>query len=408
MLINYEAYTLLNMKVFLIFTSLLTILPWQGWAKEKEFFVHYMPWYEAKPHSPSWGYHWTMNHFNPDQKDKKGHRKVASHDYPLLEPYDSNDPAILECHVQWIKLAGIDGVIIDWYGIEDHFDYAMTHRNTQHLIKYIKKAGLKFIICYEDQTYPNTLKNNLITPDQAYPNGLKVMKWMDQNWFSDPSYFTIDSQPLLLVFGPQYFKENEWESFFSKLKHPPLLFGLPHLSKSSGTVGSFAWPPAHGGKEVPVSEWTDFLTHLYEKTNKGEAIIPAVFPGYRDIYKEAKLHESYGFIDSRKGVTLEETFDLALKCKSDIVQISTWNDYGEGTVVEPTTNRGYQYLSAIQKRLVPADEIKYRNLKLAFQIYQIKSKSEPTPELLSKLQYIQNLLYQGHFNNLQSLLDTMK
>lgn len=396
------------MKYLLTLILFLVFIPSHIWAKDKKFFVHYMPWYEAKPQSPSWGYHWTMNHFNPDDKNKNGQRKIASHDYPLLEPYDSNDPAILECQVQWMKLAGIDGVIIDWYGIEDHFDYAMAHRNTQHLIKYIKKAGLKFIICYEDQTYPNTIKNNIITPDQAYPNGLKVMKWMDQNWFSDPAYQYIDSQPLLLVFGPQYFKQDQWESFFSELKHSPKLFGLPHLAKNSGTVGSYAWPPAHGGKEVSVKVWTDYLTNLYNKSNKGEAIIPAVFPGYHDIYDKANLHDSYGFIDSRDGATLEETFNLALKCPGEIVQITTWNDYGEGTVVEPTLNRGYQYLNAIQKRLIPEKEIEHRNLKLAFQIYQLKRKLKHSPELLNKLQDVQSLLYQGQFKSLKPLIDTLK
>ena len=30
--------------------------------------AHYMPWYEAKPHSPHWGWHWTMGAFDPDAK----------------------------------------------------------------------------------------------------------------------------------------------------------------------------------------------------------------------------------------------------------------------------------------------------------------------------------------------------
>jgi hypothetical protein len=28
-----------------------------------------MPWYEAKPFSPDWGWHWTMNHFDPEHAD---------------------------------------------------------------------------------------------------------------------------------------------------------------------------------------------------------------------------------------------------------------------------------------------------------------------------------------------------
>jgi hypothetical protein len=44
--------------------------------------AHYMPWFTTKETSGSWGWHWTMNHFNPDQVDAKGKRQIASHYYP--------------------------------------------------------------------------------------------------------------------------------------------------------------------------------------------------------------------------------------------------------------------------------------------------------------------------------------
>ena len=51
-----------------------------------------------------------------------------------------------------MKFTGIDGVIIDWYGIEDFYDYTTIHRNTVHIIKQLQKARLQFAICYEDRT----------------------------------------------------------------------------------------------------------------------------------------------------------------------------------------------------------------------------------------------------------------
>ena len=57
-------------------------------------------------------------------------------------PYDSNDVHTLECHVLLMKFSGIAGVIIDWYGIEDFRGYAAIHRNTKHLIKFIKKSEI--------------------------------------------------------------------------------------------------------------------------------------------------------------------------------------------------------------------------------------------------------------------------
>ena len=121
-------------------------------AQHPEIFAHYMPWYSSQPVSGKWGWHWTMDHFDPEKIRPDGRREIASHDYPLVGPYDSGDRHLLEYHVLLMKYSGIDGVIIDWYGMEDFYDYRKIHQNTQRLIPFLKKAGLQFAICYEDQS----------------------------------------------------------------------------------------------------------------------------------------------------------------------------------------------------------------------------------------------------------------
>ena len=51
--------------------------PDQGIREERKIMVHYMPWYSSKPFSAQWGWHWTMNHFNPDKVTKGGGRGLA-------------------------------------------------------------------------------------------------------------------------------------------------------------------------------------------------------------------------------------------------------------------------------------------------------------------------------------------
>ena len=65
--------------------------------------AHYMPWYVAKPTSQVWGWHWTMEHFDPD-KVVDGKRQLASHFYPLIGPYDSGDKQVLEYQLLLMKL----------------------------------------------------------------------------------------------------------------------------------------------------------------------------------------------------------------------------------------------------------------------------------------------------------------
>ena len=82
-------------------------------SSDTKILVHYMPWYQTPSVSGYWGWHWTMNHFNPDSLDDNGHREIASHFYPLTGPYDSRDDDILEYQALLMKLSGIDGVIVD-------------------------------------------------------------------------------------------------------------------------------------------------------------------------------------------------------------------------------------------------------------------------------------------------------
>src|SRR5688572_10865190 len=115
-----------------LFLTLLTLLliPSQAQEERPLFFVHYMPWYQAPNMRGSWGWHWTMDHFNPNVLNEAGQPTVASHYMPLTGPYDSQDPAILEYQVLLMKMSGIDGVIADWYGTEDFRDYVGINQAT--------------------------------------------------------------------------------------------------------------------------------------------------------------------------------------------------------------------------------------------------------------------------------------
>ncbi len=123
-----------------------------------------------------------------------------------------------------------------------------------------------------------------------------------------------------------------------------------------------------GGKTVSRTDWNKALSDLYAKKDS----IGVVFPGFRDIYKQAGVSESYGRIDDQNGVTFSETLDLALESDSELIQIATWNDFGEGTVIEPTTNLGYRYVDTLQDRLSPG--FSPEDLRLPATLYQLRKK----------------------------------
>ena len=321
-------------------------IPGQGDEDGPQVLAHYMPWYASKDFSGRWGWHWTMNHFDPDTVDGNGRRQIASHYYPLVGPYDSNDPDLLEYQVLLMKYAGIDGVIVDWYGIRDYFDYAQLHRNTLHLVEYVKKAGLKFAVCYEDQTVKHMVSGGALEAGAAVPHGKEVMRWLQENWFGDEAYVRVNGRPLLLVFGPQHFADEEWPALLEGLEPRPLFYTL---NRARGAAdGAFGWPPVHGGDTTGPDEWQAYLDRLYAAEGR-DAAVGAAFPKFHDIYRQAGLHDSYGYLDDGGGSVFGETLERARRAGVRLIQAVTWNDYGEGTVIEPTVEYGYRYVEEVQR-----------------------------------------------------------
>jgi acetyl esterase/lipase len=365
----------------------------------KLMLAHYMPWYATRQVSGQWGWHWTMNHYHPDQRKWDGKREAASHDYPLIGLYDSGDDEALECQVLLMKLAGLDGVIIDWYGTRKLNDYAVNHEHTLKLIPWLKKAGLRFALCYEDQA----IGQMKLSPGDELKQGLQDLQWAEQQWFKDASYVKQGGRPVLMVFGPQHFKRAQWEQLRAALPSRPMIFGLPHLSKEHGMDGSYGWPPVSGGKAISTEKWHGELEALYARGKAGEAIIASAFPGFKDIYKQAGVHESYGSIAPRSGQTLAESLDMALKSSAALIQVATWNDYGEGTVIEPTHNLGYRYLEMLQKSKA-APPFSVADLRLPVMLYQLRKRSHGNAEHGKELNRAAALLFDARCTEAEAVL----
>ncbi|MCB2155598.1 hypothetical protein KQI84_11990 [bacterium] len=367
---------------------LLAALTTTARATEPIVLAHYMTWYESEPVSGVWGWHWTMNHFHPPEQ-------AATHDPPLIGLYDSGDPHLLEYHVALMKMAGIDGVVVDWYGTGQFRDYPVIHRNTQRLMTVLKRAGLKLAVCYEDQAVKHAAAERGWSREQTLQQGRADMQWLAENCFADPGYMRLGDRPILLVFGPQYFQASEWKSLTSGIQNRPALFGLPHLIETTGMQGAFGWPPVSGNRTIPPGEWNAYLDSLYARTGSSQPVIGIAFPGFHDIYEQAQLHPSYGYIDPRDGQTMRETWRRAVDSGVPIIQIATWNDFGEGTVIEPTRDLKFAYLQSLSRDLRPDESIGPEQLRLPFGVYRMRKHFPENAAIQEEMQTISNLLLDG-------------
>jgi hypothetical protein len=260
-----------------------------------------------------------------------------------------------------MKASGIDGVIFDWYGVEDcggFFDYVSIHRGAVELTKALRKAGMKFAVCYEDQTVLHMIEEGKITESEAIGTARAAFSWLAENLFNDSLYVkTSDGRPVVLCFGPQYFgQKSEWDAIFSGISPRPFFVDLMNdpsiegIRTHDGADASFNWPDMPPSGELSRAALEDQLNWFYGLHRDSAYIVASAFPSFDDsVLKKAGMAKNFRTLAYANGETFRLTLGVAEQSLPDIIQVATWNDYGEGTIIEPTIERGYEVLEQLQQ-----------------------------------------------------------
>ena len=340
--------------------------------------MHYMPWFEnPETLGPGqWGYHWTLNNQNPNVVGPTGKRQIASHYYPKIGLYASSDPDVIEYHLLLMKIAGVDGVLIDWYGVEGtNGDIASLLDNSNALVDQVDDFGLEFAIVLEDRFAGsiNQTKANL-----AY---------LRDNYFNKPEYIRIGpgNDPLLPVFGPITWESpSQWTQILAQAGEDVEFLPLWYESADAGSnaTGEYAWI----FEDEELDNYQSHLISFYENRAPIVGTVGAVaYPGFVDFYEEGGVGDIIPFeIPHDEGHTLANTLALASQygANYDFLQLATWNDFGEGTIFEPTVETGFDYLLQLQQFTgVPYGE---PELQLVFDLYRARKEfgSDATIQLL--------------------------
>jgi len=342
--------------------------------------MHFMPWFQSPETSGYWGSHWKMTNKNPDIIDGSGKRQIAAHYYPLTGPYDTKDPIIIEYQMLLMKYSGIDGIMIDWYGSHNVNDYAVNLKGSNAIIDKLPEAGLEFSIVYEDYSAGIVGDKTSLTGVEA---AQKDMLYMQDNYFSKSNYTLLDGAPLLTTFGPRTFNNSsQWMQIFDGLTTKPTFLPLWNNASKVGSngQGEFAW-----------IDFKSDLSELNKFYSKGfKHLIGSAYPGFHDFYAEGGTGTSYGYVDYNEGNTLKNTLAKATDRKAKTLQLVTWNDYGEGTMLEPTLERGFDDLVTIQQWT----GVSYgkAELELIFEYYNKRKKYKDDVAISAKIKEAYDLL----------------
>lgn len=352
----------------------------------KKVYVHYLPWYQSKDYDGYWGQHWTMTNKDPDLLDENGLNQIASFYNPLIGPYSSSDPYLQEYHFLLMKLCGIDGVIFDWYGSRDMHDYNLIKNATETFIPKLNNIDIDFSIMYEDRVA--FMEEDGVVVDHV-ARAKQDLSYIRDQYFPNNNYLEFNGNKIISMFGPHNITNaSDWDNIYSVFDNfeQPELISLWGLQQNLGNHfgGEFLWvAPDHLSAQ-------DYYYQTYANTN--DITIGSAYPGFSSYYTAGGwLQGSNDWtLPVNDGDTFIEVLNNNAHEVSDFVQIITWNDFGEGTMIEPTTQHGFMFLEILQEYTgvsFDADD-----LAVVVRLYKARQEHKTNTEVMGLLDNSYNYL----------------
>lgn len=359
-------------------------------------YMHYMPWFETPETIGRWGWHWTMNNKNPNIVDANGKRQIASHYYPLIGPYASRDKDVIEYHLLLMKLSGIDGVLINWYGTQgSNGDIRDLLISSDSIISHVDDFGLQFGVVMEDRFSRNI--------DDAKAN----MRHLKNNYFNKPEYirYGANQDPLVGIFGPITFQQPaQWTEILAEAGEDIEYLTLWFESGEAGTNadGEYAW--VYQDNNNHINHLQSFYTN---RAPQLKTVMGSAYPGFYDYYKEGAAGSGYFYIPHNYGNTLDQTLAKLTEHKNviDLVQLVTWNDFGEGTIFEPTLQTGFDYLKKVQK--YTGVSYSETELRLVHKLYQLRKQEKENGTVQQQLDAASRHLADLEIEKAKAIIDNI-
>ncbi len=314
--------------------------------------AHYMPWFRAEPSEEGivWD-HWQWfgkgKKHDPDRVLDNGRRDIASAFYPLVGPYDSRDPAVIEYHVLTARAAGIDGFVADWYGPETYTDEVFAH-----VMRTAERYGLKMAICLEEKSFYPPYSTAQSRADLQGVMEQQIRHVLEKYAVSD-AYLRHNGRPVLFIFngydtgplGPNFLSPEEVGQVLERFARENVLLVRKEFEAAYAPVcgGAYSWAGDAAYRE-------GFYTSAVPARAAGtvEWVVGGVSPGFDDTAING-WGNGPRVTDRRGTKEYAENWDDIFRYRPDAVQIATWNDFQEGTTIEPAEPYGYSFVNHTEK-----------------------------------------------------------
>jgi Glycosyltransferase WbsX len=119
-----------------------------------------------------------------------------------------------------------------------------------------------------------------------------------------------------------------------------------------------------------------------------------------------------------KGRRFTATWELSIENNTDLVQLVTWNDWNEGTQIEPSGTYGYKYLELNKQSAAKfkgiSDKTPNEALRIPLKLYQLRKAVDKLTDLTKKkttnekLDAARQALIEGRYSEASAMIDSVQ
>ncbi len=328
---------------------------------------------------------------------KKGTPRFEGHNQPRQPLWGylmDDDPAVMEMKIDAATSHGVNVFIFDWYW----YDGApfLEDALNDGFLKAKNKDKMKFYIMWANHDVPGNMWNPyryktdslLWEGNVSKPDFEKIVDRVITNYFSQPNYYKIDNKPvfslynldeLVQSFGSlegardalEYLRKETIKAGFDGL-HLQMIGKYAHLQPNYGEgftnvneiasmLGANSTTMYNmAGDNFRKEDYIPYLANGIKLRSVWDSImtipvIPCVSvgwdtsPRYPDMSKEKIIHfnntpESFG-----AGLIKAKQFVNARPDRPQLIIVNAWNEWVEGSYLEPDLRWGYGYLDKVKQ-----------------------------------------------------------
>lgn len=329
-------------------------------AQEKRYQigVYYFPGWKDKQQGAAFSFPWDKIRPYPDRE-------------PMLGWYDEGSDVVARQHIDWMSQFGIDFVAFDWYWNKDN------KANLEHALAAFMRAPnrgkVKFSLLWANHDRLPSSRDNFE----------RMVTYWVRYYFPRPEYLRIDGMPVVFVFSADMLRKDAarfgatTKELLDAAQVIATRAGLPGIHFVAGTAAfspmidsyagnsgysSFSAYNYHQALSAPVmsrsyleldqayrEHWGRFLT-----AGNLPLIVPMTsgwdkrpWGGSNDPLHDLSISSPEQFESHLRAA--KSAMDASKFDSPKMGVICCWNEFGEGSYIEPTKKYGFSYLEKINK-----------------------------------------------------------